>query len=434
MTAALLTAGCGIRMPSPSDGAAKDGAATERSAAGHGLAVALQNIGDTAAQTGDHATAAKFYRRAHEVAPQQVDPLIRLANALQSMQAYAEAADTFRQALALDADNAVARQGLGRSETALASQPGAPVPAIGGPGPAPPTSQVPAPTRLTPPAEAPRAPSAQAVPGQPVERTPMVLASLAPARAPGAADDGNFQTDPYVARIGAYRTAELAAQAREEILRTGRDVFAGIRLDVDATETAQGPMYWLRTPKFASYDGAADFCDALARRALPCVVASLVAPTEPADDGAAGAVAIDNGTADLPEAPAPAAAADAPPVETNAATHGAGSYQVQLAAYRTHEMAVKAGARFARALPDLAKAEFDVTVVDFGPPRGIFHRLRVAALTDRIDAKALCDRVVGRGYECMVVSAEPAPPPAETEAAAPAAPVAIAAAPADEAQ
>lgn len=454
MTAALLTAGCGIRMPAPDDSAGGPGATAEakRDGAkpGHGLPTAFVRIGDTAAQTGDYQTAAKFYRRAHESAPQQAEPLVRLAAALQSMESFGEAADAYRKALALDAANATARDGLNRSEAMLAGRPVAAPPAVGGPAPQLPAGIAP-PARLTPP-----------------------VGTRIPAAASAGADAGDgFHADPYAARIGAYRTADAAAQARAEIRRIAGNALAGMQVAVDEIETEQGPVYWLKTGSFGSYDVAADFCDALARRALPCVVDGLVAdgamvavevdpvPAEPAPPASAPPV-IYVKTEPLTEAAPPARVAAAAPVtvvetiaptavapppvtvveattvpSAEAAPARSGTWQVQLAAYRTHEAAVKASGRFERAVPGLAGATFDVQLVDFGPPRGLFHRLRLAATIDLADARALCETVVSRGYECMVVSAEPAPahPPAETpaEALAPAAPsaIAIAEAPAD---
>ncbi|MGE0743859.1 MAG: tetratricopeptide repeat protein [Rhodospirillales bacterium] len=456
MTAALLTAGCGIRMPASDDaGGPGAGAEAKRDGAkpGHGLPNAFVRIGDTAAQTGDYQTAAKFYRRAHESAPQQPEPLVRLAAALQSMESFGEAADAYRKALALDAANATARDGLNRSEAMLAGRPVAAPPAMGGPAPQLPDGIAP-PARLTPP------------PGTRI-----------PASASVETDAGDgFHADPYAARIGAYRTADAAAQARAEIRRVAGNALAGMQVAIDAIETEQGPVYWLKTASFGSYDVAADFCDALARRALPCVVDGLVAPAA-RDDGQMVAVEAEPATAEpMPVAHTPAvlyvkteprieAAATAEPparvaaaptvtvVEATpataaepaaapaveAATARNGAWQVQLAAYRTHEAAVRASSRFVRAVPDLASATFDVQQIDFGAPRGLFHRLRVAASVDLADARALCETVVSRGYECMVVSAEPSPPatkppadaPAEAQAPAATGAVAVAEAPAD---
>ncbi|MBM3488319.1 MAG: hypothetical protein FJX67_17080, partial [Alphaproteobacteria bacterium] len=120
MTAVLLTSACGNRFTAPSG----PGEAAERGGPrGDGLPVAMIRIGDTAAAIRDYETAARFYRRAHQAAPDRVEPLLRLGGALNALEGHDEAAEFYRKALALDAGNTAAIRGLARAEVALAGTP-----------------------------------------------------------------------------------------------------------------------------------------------------------------------------------------------------------------------------------------------------------------------------------------------------------------------
>ena len=84
-----------------------------------GESAALVRVADSMRDAGDVAGAIPFYRRAHQLDTLQATPLIRLALALHTVRAYAEASRTWRNALALDPDNADALRGYGYSLIAL---------------------------------------------------------------------------------------------------------------------------------------------------------------------------------------------------------------------------------------------------------------------------------------------------------------------------
>ncbi len=80
---------------------------------------ALVRVADLMRDGGDVTGAIPFYRRAHQLNVLQATPLIRLALALHTVGAYAEASRTWRSALKLDSDNADALRGYGYSLIAL---------------------------------------------------------------------------------------------------------------------------------------------------------------------------------------------------------------------------------------------------------------------------------------------------------------------------
>ena len=73
----------------------------------------MMRIANETRSRGDLATAAALYRRAYQIAPTQVDPLLSLGFTLSDAGATVEAAEAFRQALRVDNDNPEAMRGLG---------------------------------------------------------------------------------------------------------------------------------------------------------------------------------------------------------------------------------------------------------------------------------------------------------------------------------
>jgi Flp pilus assembly protein TadD len=73
----------------------------------------LMRVADTTFARGEYATAAGLYGRAHELAPEDIRPLIALGDTLRRMGAPAGAADSYRAALALEPRNLSALRGLG---------------------------------------------------------------------------------------------------------------------------------------------------------------------------------------------------------------------------------------------------------------------------------------------------------------------------------
>ncbi len=80
----------------------------------------LTKAGDNAAKRGDLATAAALYQQAHAAKPSETVALKSLASTLYKLESFRESADSWRAAIALNAEDADAWTGLGRSELALA--------------------------------------------------------------------------------------------------------------------------------------------------------------------------------------------------------------------------------------------------------------------------------------------------------------------------
>lgn len=74
----------------------------------------IMRIADSTREGGDVAAAAGLYRRAHQLAPEQVAPLIALGETNYALQSYPEAAKAYAKAIELDPDDAKARYGYGK--------------------------------------------------------------------------------------------------------------------------------------------------------------------------------------------------------------------------------------------------------------------------------------------------------------------------------
>jgi len=123
--ALLSVTGCGAGMPGnavqyPTDnttsGTAKSPGAKRPNA---GLSSALSRVGHTAAATGTYPTAVRMYRRAHDLAPDQIGPPLGLARASAAVKDHRAAADAFRSVLRVEPDNVDALSGLGRELISL---------------------------------------------------------------------------------------------------------------------------------------------------------------------------------------------------------------------------------------------------------------------------------------------------------------------------
>jgi Flp pilus assembly protein TadD len=108
---ALVGQGCSA-LPTPRDGAQRSGGSIASLFGKEGAAAAPAppasqadaeplRLGDGARSSGDFAGAAVYYRRAHDAAPQALDPLLRLGAVLVDLKAYAEALDAYRAAATL---------------------------------------------------------------------------------------------------------------------------------------------------------------------------------------------------------------------------------------------------------------------------------------------------------------------------------------------
>ena len=80
----------------------------------HADAAQLVRLGNTTRDGGDLNSAAALYRRAHNVSPEWLDPLLLLGDTAMRMQVYADAETAYRAALVIDTANLEATLGLGR--------------------------------------------------------------------------------------------------------------------------------------------------------------------------------------------------------------------------------------------------------------------------------------------------------------------------------
>jgi len=79
----------------------------------------MLRIGDAARDAGDISAAIPIYRRAHMLAPLELDPLLRLANMLSHVGAHREAGNAWKRALLIDPRSFTARLGYGQTLAAL---------------------------------------------------------------------------------------------------------------------------------------------------------------------------------------------------------------------------------------------------------------------------------------------------------------------------
>lgn len=89
----------------------------------------LLRVADDTRQGGDPGTAVDLYRRAHELAPQDPQPLARLGAALLDLKSYTEAASAYRAAIALAPGDPQLHRGLATVLLAL-NQPAAALPEL----------------------------------------------------------------------------------------------------------------------------------------------------------------------------------------------------------------------------------------------------------------------------------------------------------------
>lgn len=76
-------------------------AADSESGKGGGKFAALMRVAGSTAAAGDLATAAGLYRRAHEMSPRRVEPLVALGRTLAALGAHDLAAESFRSAISI---------------------------------------------------------------------------------------------------------------------------------------------------------------------------------------------------------------------------------------------------------------------------------------------------------------------------------------------
>ncbi|MEP4380650.1 MAG: hypothetical protein ABJ215_07290 [Alphaproteobacteria bacterium] len=79
----------------------------------------MLRIGDTARDAGDISAAIPIYRRAHMLAPLELEPLLRLANTLSGVGAHREAGNAWKRALLIEPRSFDARLGYGETLAAL---------------------------------------------------------------------------------------------------------------------------------------------------------------------------------------------------------------------------------------------------------------------------------------------------------------------------
>ncbi|WP_448204261.1 tetratricopeptide repeat protein [Azospirillum sp. sgz302134] len=101
------------------DGAAKPSAQGQGAQAQGGNYASLMRIAAQAQSQGDLNTASTLFGRAHETAPDKVEPLLGLANALTDLGRPREALDAWRSALTREPANPDALRGYGRALIAM---------------------------------------------------------------------------------------------------------------------------------------------------------------------------------------------------------------------------------------------------------------------------------------------------------------------------
>jgi Flp pilus assembly protein TadD len=79
----------------------------------------MLRIGDAARDAGDISAAIPIYRRAHMLAPLELDPLLRLAHTLSNVGAHREAGNAWKRALTIEPRSFDARLGYGETLAAL---------------------------------------------------------------------------------------------------------------------------------------------------------------------------------------------------------------------------------------------------------------------------------------------------------------------------
>ncbi len=121
----LSVAGCGAGMPgtaakhSIGNSSADSADPTEARRSGAGLSSALSRVGHTAASNGNYPTAIRMYRRAHNLAPNQIGPALGLARASAAVKDHRAASEAFRAVLRVEPHNIDALSGLGRELMSL---------------------------------------------------------------------------------------------------------------------------------------------------------------------------------------------------------------------------------------------------------------------------------------------------------------------------
>lgn len=84
-----------------------------------GSTAAILRVAASTAAAGDYASAAGLYRRAHDLEPRSIEPLLGLGRSFTAVGALDEAAGAYKAALAIDADNVEALRGYGNTLLAL---------------------------------------------------------------------------------------------------------------------------------------------------------------------------------------------------------------------------------------------------------------------------------------------------------------------------
>jgi len=114
--AVLLLAGCA---GDPLVGAVRADRGATTASAHAGQVEAVMRVAARTAESGDWATAASLYRRAHALDTTRLAPLLGLGDSLARLGAQDEAAQAYRAALALAPEDVTALRGLGNALVAL---------------------------------------------------------------------------------------------------------------------------------------------------------------------------------------------------------------------------------------------------------------------------------------------------------------------------
>ncbi len=194
-------------------------------------------------------------------------------------------------------------------------------------------------------------------------------------------------------------TGEEVAEGLEQLLPPPEEPLLGALPDAeDVIEPSQDALAAAREAAREAIEDMLAGIDEADRSAL----AGTEALTEGAEPDALAAAADGDGANGEPSLPA-IVAEIAPAAGTSAAGASAGSYMIQIGAFRSADNAENAGNKARTAHDDLLGAlDLKIQRADLGQEKGVFFRARLGPV-ERADAKALCSALKSRKVDCLVV-------------------------------
>lgn len=424
------------------------------------LAAILVRVAGVAANSGDHATAARLYRRAHILDPDRSDVALALGRSLLATHDYAGAAEAFQAVLAHESSNEEALRGKGVALFALGRYDEA-LPAL----------EAAAAGRSDPRVLRDLAISydlsgnskdAQTAYRQALERNPddpTLRAHLALSYAlSGQGDKVAPLLDPVAGRPALSSHDRRVMAAAYELSGDTHKARQLLRQDYDAADTDRAFADFDRARTLAPHnpgvayalifdrDRSADEARAELARITQSPERADVAEnstsrrgsrrTEPTAGGTAPGQSVDFNMADelsgrtgADNEPLPIAGA--PPLQVAEAADGpagggrsrsrqrvlasqqvmARGYHAQLGAYRTEPRAEKGWKQLRAAAPEALGGVDHIVVADPRPNgQPTLYQLRTTAFAERRQAADLCEQLKARALDCFVLASRGAPP------------------------